>query len=71
MAKNTLIGRDSRSGQFVSKPLGKSKASRFSLVEGISLNDDSKRLLAEFESTGRTGASLRKAISGAFSVKRK
>jgi hypothetical protein len=70
MAKNTLIGRDSRSGQFVSKPLGKSKASRFSLVEGMSLNDDSKRMLETFESSGRKGAVLRLAISGAFSAKR-
>lgn len=71
MAKNTLIGRDSRSGQFVSKALGKSKASKFALVEGMTLNEGSKRALEKFESSGRKGASLREAISGSFSQKRK
>jgi hypothetical protein len=70
MAKSTLIGRNATSGKFVSKPLGKEKASKFALVEGMTLSNESKRLLHEAESSGRKGTSLRRAISGSFSTKK-
>ena len=61
MAK-TLIKRDSRSGKFVAGPLGRSKAVKFSLVEGVVLSEESSLIIQQHEAAGKNGAALRSAI---------
>lgn len=63
MAKNLKIGRNARTGQFVPGSLGRSKASKFLLVEGMVLTEDSARIIRQHESAGKTGAALRTAIT--------
>lgn len=69
MKKQPAIKRYAATGRFVSKPLGKSKASKFSLVEGISLSKSSEMAIMKFEARGLKGDVLRSAISGSFQKK--
>lgn len=69
MAKTVKIKRDSRTGKFLAGPLGRSKASKFSQVEGTVLSEDSARIIRQHESLGKNGSALRSAITGFFRQK--
>jgi hypothetical protein len=69
MANNGKIGRDTRTGQFLTKPLGRAKATKFSLVEGVSLTEESARIIHQHQSSGKNGTALRSAIAGSFRQK--
>jgi hypothetical protein len=70
MKNNTGIKRSAKSGRFVTKPLGVSKASKFALVEGMTLSKKNLKAFAECEAIGLKGDALRSAISGSFQKKR-
>lgn len=66
MSRSHKISRSTESGKFVTGPLGKSKATKFSLVEGITLNQRSAKVLKSHKSKGLSGHALRTAISKSF-----
>lgn len=69
--KERVITRgSSASGRLCPKALGKSKASKFALVEGLSLNQRSATFAARMERRGLKGDALRAAIVSEFSGKR-
>jgi len=69
--KERVISREgSASGRLFSKALGKSKASKFALVEGLSLNQQSATFAARMERRGLKGDALRAAIASEFSTER-
>lgn len=70
MKNNTAIKRSAKSGRFVAKPLGVSKASKFAQVEGMTLSEKSSTTYARLESKGLKGDALRSAITGSFQKKR-
>lgn len=70
MANNLKIGRNSQTGQVLARTLGRSKATKFSLVEGVAMTEDSARLIRQHEASGKTGAALRSAITGSFRLKK-
>lgn len=55
--------------QFVQTCLGKAKASKFALVEGMSLNSKSRKLINKLERRGLHGDALRKEIISSFATK--
>ena len=69
MTKSHSIPRSAKTGQFTVKALGKSKASKFSQVEGITLSRLSDGTLKRLEESGLKGDTLRSAISGTFQKK--
>lgn len=66
MAKNTKITRSAISGKFVTRPIGKSKAERFTAVEGMQKNAASKVLSAKLMGRGLKGDAYRTAVIKAF-----
>lgn len=70
MKKNINIARSASSGRFVSKTLGKGKATKFARVEGMSLNARSAGTIERLEKRGLKGDALRSAITGTFVIKR-
>lgn len=66
MKKGHIIKRSVATGRFATKSLGKSKASKFALVEGVKLSGRSTKTMSRFESTGLRGDELRSAIVGSF-----
>jgi hypothetical protein len=54
---------------FGGKPLGKDKALTFAAVEGMILNSQSAKKLAQFEARGLKGDDLRSAIRDWFKEK--
>jgi hypothetical protein len=66
MAKPVKIRRDAATGKFLAGPLGRSKASKFSLVEGVTLSDDAARIMRQHQASGKNGSALRSAITGSF-----
>ncbi|WP_152986836.1 MULTISPECIES: hypothetical protein [unclassified Pseudovibrio] len=69
MTKSNIIKRSTVSGRISVSPLGKKKASRFALVEGMTLTKKWERTIALHESEGLKGDALRSAISRSFSKK--
>jgi hypothetical protein len=69
MPKNASISRESKSGKFVSEPLGKSKATKFAAVEGLALTKSSERTVSRLEGRGLKGEAFRDAVVGAFRKK--
>jgi hypothetical protein len=69
MDNNVTKQRRSSTGQLVAKPLGKGKATKFALVEGISLNQRSASLITRLEQRGLKGDALRSAITRDFASK--
>lgn len=69
MKKNQALKRSVTTGRFVTKPLGKGKATKFSMVEGMSLTGKSARTISRFEGNGLKGDALRSAITGSFAKK--
>lgn len=70
MKKNQIIKRSAATGRFVSKSIGKGKASKFALVEGMALSRSSAKTISHFENNGLSGEELRSAIIGSFGKKR-
>ncbi len=72
MTKKNAIKRSAASGRYVTKPIGASKAAKFSKVEGLVLKRKSVKTLKQHKSSGLKGDALRSAITGSFkSNKRK
>ena len=57
------------SAKLGSKPLGKSKAAKFSLIEGLTLDANSTALTAGLTGKGLQGDALRAEIGKAFAKK--
>ncbi|WP_075996617.1 hypothetical protein [Salaquimonas pukyongi] len=57
------------SGRFVTKPIGRSKAAKFTAVEGMSLSKRSSDIMTNLEKSGLKGEALRGAITGKFKKK--
>jgi len=66
MKKNQATIRSTAAGRFASKPLGKSKATKFAKVEGMVLTQRSAKTISRFEGNGLKGDALRSAITGSF-----
>lgn len=72
MSKNHKTKRDTATGRFVTKPIGRSKAEKFSAVEGVVLTRQNAGQYMTFKSGGLKGDVLRSAIAESFkSSKRK
>jgi hypothetical protein len=69
MRKIEKTRREASTGRFVQTNLGKAKASKFALVEGMSLNSDSRDLISRLERRGLKGDALRKEIISSFATK--
>lgn len=63
------IKRSASTGRFVTKPLGKGKATKFSNVEGMVLTQRSAKMISRLEGSGLKGDALRSAITGSFDKK--
>ena len=70
MTKSDAIKRSSLTGRGVSKTIGKGKAEKFALIEGMSLNEQSATLLARMEQRGLKGDAMRSAIVRSFTARR-
>jgi hypothetical protein len=66
MEKNIRINRSATTGQFVSKAIGSSKATKFLAVEGMALSAESSQALRRYKSEGLAGDALRSAITKRF-----
>ena len=69
MKKRNAIAGTTPTGQFVAKRLGRGKAKKFALVEGMSLNQRSAGTISRLEQRGLKGDALRSAITGSFATK--
>ena len=70
MKKTRQAMRSAATGKFVTKPLGRGKAEKFSQVEGKALSRESATTLSKLKGRGLTGDALRSAIAGSFDRKR-
>lgn len=70
MNKNTALKRSATTGRFVTKPLGKRKATTFAKVEGVTTNSESAKVLKTHSDRGLKGDALRSAITGSFTSKK-
>ena len=70
MDKITTIKRSAATGRFVTKPLGKDKATKFAKIEGVTTSLKSAKTLKTYSDRGLKGDALRSAIAGSFTVKR-
>lgn len=70
MSKSAAIQYQAYTGRIVSKTLGKGKASKFALVEGMTLNQQSTSLISRMERRGLKGDALRNAVTVSFATKR-
>ena len=66
MSKTTKISRSANTGKFVTRPIGKGKAERFTAVEGMSKSQASKTLASELTVRGLKGDAYRSEITKAF-----
>jgi len=66
MSKSHTIKRSAKSERFVTKPIGREKASKFSAVEGIILNERAAVVLQEGRAKGLKGDALRSSVTGSF-----
>ena len=66
MNKNTALKRSATTGRFVTKPLGKGKATKFAKVEGVTTSSKSAETLKTYSDRGLKGDALRSAIAGSF-----
>jgi len=66
MAKKTPSVRSATTGKFVTKPIGKAKAERFTAVEGMKKSAASKALSGQLTSRGLRGDAYRKELVRAF-----
>jgi hypothetical protein len=66
MAKHIKIRQSTKSGSFVTKPIGKAKAEKFTAVEGMKKNAASKALSSHLIQHGFKGDAYRGEIVKAF-----
>ena len=66
MAKTTKINRSETSGKFVTRPIGKGKAEKFTAVEGLRKSAASKALSGRLATQGLTGDAYRTEVIKAF-----
>jgi len=66
MSKSQKIRRSAATGRITTAPIGKSKATKFLLVEGMTLSRKSSDTLSDLKSKGLKGDALRTAISGSL-----
>lgn len=66
MNKSTALKRSATTGRFVTKPLGKDKATKFAKVEGVTTSSTSAKILKTHSDHGLKGDALRSAIAGSF-----
>ena len=66
MASNIRITRSSATGKFVTKPIGKAKAEKFTAVEGMRKSVASKQLSRKLTKQGLTGDAYRSEVIKAF-----
>ena len=70
MKKSTALKRSATTGRFVTKPLGKGKATKFAKVEGVTTSPSSAKTLRTYAARGLNGDALRSAITGTFTAKK-
>jgi hypothetical protein len=66
MAKRITSGRSATTSKFVTKPIGKAKAERFTAVEGMKKSAASKALSDQLTSRGLKGDAYRKELVRVF-----
>lgn len=66
MAKNTKITRSATTGKFVTRPIGKGKAEKFTAVEGMHKSATSKALSGRLIDRGLKGDAYRTEVAKAF-----
>ena len=66
MAKTTKIVRSATSGKFVTRPIGKGKAEKFTAVEGMRKSLASKVLSGRLAARGLKGDAYRAEVVKAF-----
>lgn len=71
MSKKNAVKRSAASGRNVTRPIGASKAAKFSKVEGMVLTQKSAKTLTRHKSSGLKGDKLRSAITGSFKPKKR
>jgi len=70
MNKSITLKRSATTGRFVTKPLGKDKATKFAKVEGVTTSSKSAQTLKTYSDRGLNGDALRSAIIGSFRMKK-
>lgn len=66
MAKNTKIKQSTTTGKFVTRPIGKGKAEKFTAVEGMHKRAASKALSGSLTVRGLKGDAYRTEVTKAF-----
>jgi len=66
MAKRTKIIRSAITGKFVTRPIGKGKAEKFTAVEGLRKSAASKTLSDRLAGQGLKGDAYRSEVAKAF-----
>jgi hypothetical protein len=66
MTKNSKIGMSAGAGKFLTRPIGKAKAEKFTAVEGLSKTAASKVLSRSLRERGLTGDAYRAEVIRAF-----
>lgn len=66
MAQNTRIIRSATTGEFVTRPIGKGKAEKFTAVEGMHKSVASKTLSSRLTNQGLKGDAYRTEVAKAF-----
>ena len=66
MAKNTKLIRSATTGKFVTRPIGKGKAEKFTAVEGMHKSAASKALSGRLTDQGLKGDAYRTEVAKAF-----
>lgn len=66
MAKNTKTTGSATTGKFVTRPIGKGKAEKFTAVEGLRKSAASKALAENLTNRGLKGDAYRSEVARAF-----
>lgn len=66
MARNTKTTKSAIIGEFVTRPIGKGKAEKFTAVEGLRKSAASKTLSDRLTGTGLKGDAYRSEVAKAF-----
>ncbi len=66
MAKKTKITRSAITGEFVTRPIGKGKAAKFTAVEGMRKSATSKTLADRLIDRGLKGDAYRTEVAKSF-----
>ena len=66
MAKTPKTTRSATTAKAVVRPIGRGKAQKFSAVEGLSMNAESRSLVRDLSSRGLKGDAYRAAVVKAF-----